>query len=178
MTTATDLASATRAQLVARLQSQRIEVHRAAAPIALSDGKFPAGTYVVRLDQPYRNYAVDLLTPQNFPKGAGEPYARLFDRRLAGDGARSTALTDELPRAVAWLVCHRLLVAHEGEWRAVILALARMNFESNGPANIAEATTPRPAPPPAERGRTAAVQRHQVEFFTLDGYREANGSTQ
>lgn len=97
-------------------------------------------------------------------------------RRLAGDGARATALTDELPQAVAWLVCHRLLVAHEGEWRAVILALARMNFESNGPANIAAATTPRPAPP-AERGHTAAVQRHQVEFFTMEGYREANGST-
>lgn len=98
-------------------------------------------------------------------------------RRLAGDGARATALSDELPQAVAWLVCHRLLVAHEGEWRAEFLALARMNFESNGPASIAQATTPRPAPPPAERGHTAAVQRHQVEFFTLDGYREANGST-
>jgi hypothetical protein len=28
----------------------------------------------VRLDQPYRNYAVDLLTPQHFPEDAGEPY--------------------------------------------------------------------------------------------------------
>lgn len=98
-------------------------------------------------------------------------------RRLAGDGARSTALTDELPQAVAWLVCHRLLVAHEGEWRAVILALARMNFETNGPADIAHATAPQPIPPPAERGHTASVQRHQVEFFTMEGYREANGST-
>lgn len=62
------------AQLVARLQLQRIEVSRAVAPLTLSDGKFPAGTYVVRLDQPYRNYAVDLLTPQDFPIGAGEPY--------------------------------------------------------------------------------------------------------
>jgi hypothetical protein len=62
------------AQLVARLQSQHIEVSRADAPIALKDGRYAAGTYVVRLDQPYRNYAVDLLTPQDYPKGAGEPY--------------------------------------------------------------------------------------------------------
>ena len=62
------------AQLVARLQSQHIEVSRSATPLTLAEGGFPAGTYVVRLDQPYRNYAVDLLTPQHYPKEAGEPY--------------------------------------------------------------------------------------------------------
>ena len=61
-------------QLIARLQSQHIEVTRAAAPLRLLEGTFPAGTYVVRLDQPYRNYAVDLLTPQNYPKDGSEPY--------------------------------------------------------------------------------------------------------
>lgn len=62
------------AQMVARLMSQHIEVSRANAPITLKDGDYPAGTYVVRLDQPYRNYAVDLLTPQHYPKDATEPY--------------------------------------------------------------------------------------------------------
>ncbi len=62
------------AQMVGRLLAQRIEVSRAQSDLQLKDGKYPAGTYVVRLDQPYRNYAVDLLTPQNFPKGGGEPY--------------------------------------------------------------------------------------------------------
>ena len=62
------------AQLVARLQSQHIEVHRANAAFTVKEGAFGAGTYVVRLDQPYRNYAVDLLTPQDFPKNGGEPY--------------------------------------------------------------------------------------------------------
>jgi hypothetical protein len=62
------------AQMVARLLSQGIEVHRATAPITLKEGTFPAGTYVVRLDQPYRDYAVDLLTAQNYPKDAGEAY--------------------------------------------------------------------------------------------------------
>jgi hypothetical protein len=62
------------AQLVARLMSQHIEVARAKTPVSVKEGSFPAGTYVVRLDQPYRNYAVDLLSPQHYPKEATEPY--------------------------------------------------------------------------------------------------------
>jgi hypothetical protein len=62
------------AQLVARLLAQGIEVQRAGAPFSLREGAFPAGTYVVRLDQPYRDYAVDLLSPQQYPKDAGEAY--------------------------------------------------------------------------------------------------------
>src|SRR5882757_31713 len=62
------------AQLVARLLAQHIEVWHASAAIHLKDGEFSAGTYVVRLDQPYRNYAVDLLAPQHYPKNGGEPY--------------------------------------------------------------------------------------------------------
>ena len=42
--------------------------------MTVKEGTFPAGTYVVRLDQPYRDYAVDLLTPQDFPKDAGNAY--------------------------------------------------------------------------------------------------------
>ena len=62
------------AQMVGRLIGQHIEVGRAQAPLNLKEGSFPAGTYVVRLDQPYRNYAVDLLTPQHYPKDGSEPY--------------------------------------------------------------------------------------------------------
>ena len=62
------------AQLVARLLAQGIEVQRADSQFSLTEGTFPAGTYVVRLDQPYRDYALDLLTPQNYPKDAGEAY--------------------------------------------------------------------------------------------------------
>jgi len=62
------------AQLVSRLMSQHIEVARANTDIHLVDGNYPVGTYVVRLDQPYRNYAVDLLSPQQFPKNGMEPY--------------------------------------------------------------------------------------------------------
>src|SRR5205814_1998352 len=54
------------ADMVGRLLAQRIEVARAQNAITLKEGNFAAGTYVVRLDQPYRNYAVDLLSPQVF----------------------------------------------------------------------------------------------------------------
>ena len=62
------------AQMVARLMAQHIEVSRAENAIQLRDGSYPAGTFVVRLDQPYRNYAVDLLTPQHYPKDGEPPY--------------------------------------------------------------------------------------------------------
>ncbi len=60
--------------MVARLMDQHIEVSRTQNAIQLKEGAFPAGTYVVRLDQPYRNYAVDLLTPQHYPKDGEPPY--------------------------------------------------------------------------------------------------------
>jgi Zinc carboxypeptidase len=62
------------AQMVGRLLGQHIEVGRTQQELKLKDGDYPAGTYVVRLDQPYRNYAVDLLTPQRYPKDGSEPY--------------------------------------------------------------------------------------------------------
>jgi hypothetical protein len=62
------------AQLIERLMALGIEVQRSTAPLALKEGSWPAGTYVVRTDQPYRDYAVDLLTYQNYPADAGEPY--------------------------------------------------------------------------------------------------------
>jgi hypothetical protein len=62
------------AQLVSRLQAQHIEVSRAQSVLNLREGNYPQGTFVVRLDQPYRNYAVDLLTAQEYPKDGSEPY--------------------------------------------------------------------------------------------------------
>jgi hypothetical protein len=62
------------AQMVGRLLGQHIEVGVAQTELQVKEGSFPPGTYVVRLDQPYRNYAVDLLTPQHYPKESHEPY--------------------------------------------------------------------------------------------------------
>ena len=62
------------AYLVNQLRTHRIEVHRLGTDLVLSgkNGKtWPAGTWVVRMDQPYRNLAVNLLEEQKFP--ADEP---------------------------------------------------------------------------------------------------------
>jgi len=55
------------AQMVEILRGHRIEVARLDAPVTVKEGTFAKGSFVVRLDQPYRNYAVDLLEPQKFP---------------------------------------------------------------------------------------------------------------
>jgi hypothetical protein len=63
------------AELVRLLMRHGIEVSRASASFKVEEGEFPAGTYMVKLDQPYRNYAVDLLIPQLFPPDTPyEPY--------------------------------------------------------------------------------------------------------
>jgi hypothetical protein len=54
-------------QMVNRLRNQHIEVGRLTQPISLDEGVFNKGDYIVRLDQPYRNYALDVLAPQGFP---------------------------------------------------------------------------------------------------------------
>ena len=63
------------AQMINLLLGQGIEVGRAGGAFKIKEGEFPAGTFVVRMDQPYRNYALDLLAPQKFPKDAEfQPY--------------------------------------------------------------------------------------------------------
>ena len=62
------------AQMVGRLMGQHVEVAQAQNTLHLKHGNFPPGTFVIRLDQPYRNYAVDLLTAQHYPKDGEPPY--------------------------------------------------------------------------------------------------------
>ncbi len=63
------------AEMVNLLMRQGIEVARSPGEFTVREGTFPAGTFVVRLDQPYRNYAVDLLVPQTFAFEPGKlPY--------------------------------------------------------------------------------------------------------
>ena len=54
------------AQMVDLLRADGIEVSRLTAPVTVQEGTFAKGDFVVKLDQPYRNYAVDLLEPQKF----------------------------------------------------------------------------------------------------------------
>jgi len=55
------------ARLVNLVRDHGIEVSRARTAFKIEEGDFPAGTFVVRLDQPYRGFALDLLTPQKYP---------------------------------------------------------------------------------------------------------------
>ncbi len=58
----------TRAALVVNLlRQQGIEVGRLTAPATLKDGAFPAGSLLIKLDQPYGRLARTLLQKQDYP---------------------------------------------------------------------------------------------------------------
>ena len=63
------------AELVNMLRVQRIEVGQAVGEIKVSDGTFPAGSYVIKRDQPYGRLAKNLLEKQSFP----DPNLRTYD---------------------------------------------------------------------------------------------------
>ena len=63
------------ATLVNLLRAQRIEVGQATAEIKTTDGAFPAGSYVIKRDQPYGRLAKNLLERQNYP----DPNLRTYD---------------------------------------------------------------------------------------------------
>ncbi|MCC7123718.1 MAG: hypothetical protein IT178_02655, partial [Acidobacteria bacterium] len=54
-------------RVVNLLRRQAIEVHKATASITVKEGTFPAGSYVVKLNQPYGRLAKTLLEKQNYP---------------------------------------------------------------------------------------------------------------
>jgi hypothetical protein len=57
------------------LRQQGIEVHRLTETTTIGDETYPKGSYVVRMDQPYRNAAVNFLERQDFPPDeANRPY--------------------------------------------------------------------------------------------------------
>ncbi|HXV61416.1 MAG TPA: M14 family zinc carboxypeptidase [Vicinamibacteria bacterium] len=90
------------ARLINRLQTQHIEVGRARAPFTVAEGTFPSGTFVIDLDQPYRNYAVDLLEPQQFPEDAEhEPYDDVSWALPVHYGVEVTRVDDAVIRNVS-----------------------------------------------------------------------------
>jgi hypothetical protein len=57
----------TAARLVEALMLGGVEVHRAPKDFTVGDRTYRAGSFVVRLDQPYGRYAKDLLETQEYP---------------------------------------------------------------------------------------------------------------
>src|SRR6185503_16027711 len=69
-------------RLVDVLRVGRVEVGQSRASFSAGGKTFAAGSYVVRLDQPYRAHAKDLLEVQRFPKmeqWPGGPPERPYD---------------------------------------------------------------------------------------------------
>jgi hypothetical protein len=62
------------AMVVNILRTQGIEIGRTNAEIKLKDGIFPAGSFVIKRDQPYGRLAKILLEKQNFPDPALTTY--------------------------------------------------------------------------------------------------------
>ena len=58
-----------------QLRTQGIEVGRTSAEIKLTEGTFPAGSYVIKRNQPYGRLAKILIEKQNFP----DPSLRTYD---------------------------------------------------------------------------------------------------
>jgi hypothetical protein len=63
------------AELVNILRIQRIEIGQATSEFKTSDGTFPAGSYVIKRDQPYGRLAKNLLERQLYP----DPNLRTYD---------------------------------------------------------------------------------------------------
>ena len=84
------------ARMVGRLIDQHIEVERLTADLTTREGLFPRGSYLVKLDQPYRNYAVDVLESQHFPAEAEElPYDDVSWSFPVGFGVSAVRVDDE-----------------------------------------------------------------------------------
>ena len=86
--------------------------------LKLKDGDYPAGTYVVRLDQPYRNYAVDLLTPQHYPKDGSEPYDDVSWELPAHYHLQAIPTADAAVRSAATHAPHRTAQSGRQQWWA------------------------------------------------------------
>ncbi len=62
------------AGLVKVLQQQGIEVHKSSAEVTVGKDKFPAGSYIVRMDQPYSRMADMILDRQFYNATDPRPY--------------------------------------------------------------------------------------------------------
>ena len=90
------------AQMINRLRDQRIEVGTLDTGLSVNEGEFGRGDFIVKLDQPYRNFAVDVLEPQRFPAETEElPYDDMSWAYPVGFGVDAIRVDDEKVKSVA-----------------------------------------------------------------------------
>jgi len=56
------------------LMTQGIEIHQTKKEVKVKEGTFPKGSYLMKMNQPYRTYAKTLLEVQKFPETSIRPY--------------------------------------------------------------------------------------------------------
>ena len=89
------------AQMINRLRDQRIEVGTLDTGLSVNEGDFRRGDFIVKLDQPYRNFAVDVLEPQRFPAETEElPYDDMSWAYPVGFGVDAIRVDDEKVKSV------------------------------------------------------------------------------
>jgi Zinc carboxypeptidase len=91
------------ARLVNLLRDHGLEVSRSTAPFKVKEGEFAAGTFLVRMNQPHRGFALDLLLPQKYPADKA-PYPAYDDVAWSLSvslGVVTTVIEDEAVKAVA-----------------------------------------------------------------------------
>ncbi|MFN8001623.1 MAG: M14 family zinc carboxypeptidase [Acidobacteriota bacterium] len=116
--------------IVNTLRVQGIEVGRLTADVTLKEGTFPAGSFVVKRDQPYGRLAKILLEKQNFP----DPALRTYDDTGWTMGLMThtpvVEISDKAVLAAAAENVERLSVKGEVKG-AGAAALAVLNYGSN-----------------------------------------------
>ena len=123
------------ASMINRLLDQHIEVSRARRKFSIGGETFAAGDFVVLLDQPYRNYAVDLLLPQEFPVDAEhEPYDDISWALPVHYGVRAVRVDDP---AILEVSARKLSERVEPEGNAASAASVYLLRESGQEAMLA-----------------------------------------
>src|SRR6185436_19980691 len=90
------------ATMINLLRAHGIEIARSRDAFKVKEGDYPAGTYVVRMDQPYRSYALDLLLPQKYPadKAPYEAYDDVAWSLPVSFGVETKVVEDDAVRRV------------------------------------------------------------------------------
>ena len=119
-------------QMINRLRDQHIEVGTLSASLTLDEGEFKPGDYIVRLDQPYRNYALDVLEPQSFPAEYEQlPYDDVSWAYPVGFDVTAIRIDDERIRNAPVQMLHtEVTVSGQVQGRGPIYLLREQGQES------------------------------------------------